>query len=107
MYFANRQLTNTNPILLGVARTKESKLTTKEIIGLSNLDILAEFCRAHGLHLRVCGDLPALAGILGSGAPMSNSPCPICPATRHRITVDKKQVLQNDLEFHLRVQESR
>ena len=95
--------------MLGIARVKESKLTTKEIIGLSNLDVLAEFACAHGLQIRLVGDLPALAGALGSGAAMSNNPCPICPTQRQRVTVEgsRKQVLENDLEFHFQVHESR
>ena len=109
MYFSNRLLTNTNPILLGIARVKESRLTTQEVIGLSNMDVLAGFAQAHGLEFRLVGDLPALSGVLGSGAPQSNSPCPICPVQRQRVSVGtlKKQVLDNDLEFHIREQESR
>ena len=100
LYFTNSEMTNSNPILLSIARVKEAKISTRDVVALSHLDIIAKFCDEESLEFRVCADLPALSYIVGTDGPTSNAPCSLCCVRRERETVNRSQVLSNEFSFY-------
>ena len=94
--------TNNNQVLLAVARTKEAKQSTMDVVALSHCDILAEFCLINNLQFRAPGDLPAIAHIAGVGCPQSNQPCFACNAPRRKTKrkAGDSFELSNETEFY-------